>query len=58
MTCALLNAGVLEVPGCAAQFFRGMYSVYLRVWFRFFPRESFLIIKSSDYFADAEATLK
>ena len=27
-----------------------MYAAHLRVWFRYFPRSSFLLLKSDDYF--------
>ncbi len=29
-----------------------MYAPFLRIWLRFFPRDSFLIINSEDYFRD------
>mmetsp|Transcript_36158 Transcript_36158/g.80462 ORF Transcript_36158/g.80462 Transcript_36158/m.80462 type:complete len:459 (-) Transcript_36158:759-2135(-) len=42
----------------ADQFIRGMYSLYLEVWLRHFPRDQLLIIKSEDYFKDSNAVLK
>jgi len=40
------------------QLFRGMYAVYLNIWFRYFPREQFLIINSQDYFDSPRNTTR
>lgn len=39
------------------QILRGMYAPYLKVWFRYFPRSSFLILDSRRYFRDSYATM-
>jgi hypothetical protein len=36
---------------------RGMYASHLKVWLRYFPRGSFLIINSRDYFDDNNGTM-
>ncbi|XP_029646401.1 carbohydrate sulfotransferase 15 [Octopus sinensis] len=36
----------------------GMYSYYLSEWFKVFPRQQFLIIRTEDYKADMSGTLK
>ena len=36
---------------------RGMYASHLKVWLRYFPRGSFLIINSRDYFDDKNRTM-
>ena len=40
------------------QLLRGMYATYLKIWFQFFPRDSFLILNSVDFFEDNRATAK
>ncbi|KAG1665569.1 hypothetical protein FOA52_000716 [Chlamydomonas sp. UWO 241] len=40
------------------QVLRGLYDEWLKVWFRFFPRENFLFINSHNYFRDPNATRK
>ncbi|PNW78886.1 hypothetical protein CHLRE_09g393321v5 [Chlamydomonas reinhardtii] len=42
----------------ADQILRGVYSVYLDSWFKYFDRRQFLVIKSEDYFADPLATYR
>jgi len=37
---------------------RGFYELQLRIWFRYFPREQFLIIKSEDLDTDRAATME
>ena len=39
------------------QLMRGMYSVWLHVWFTFFPREAFLVLDAQDYFRNPRAVL-
>jgi hypothetical protein len=36
---------------------RGMYEIQLRAWFKYFPREQFLILKSEDLDHDRTATM-
>ena len=41
------------------QIFRGFYAMQLKQWFKFFPRSSFLIIESQEYFSNPkEVTIK
>lgn len=40
------------------QLFRGMYAVFLEIWFRFIPPRHWLVINSEDFFADPGATLE
>lgn len=40
------------------QILRGMYSTYLEIWFRYFPRDAFLILKSEEYFSDPRGTIR
>ncbi|KAG2432485.1 hypothetical protein HXX76_008830 [Chlamydomonas incerta] len=42
----------------ADQLLRGVYSVYLDAWFKYFDRRQFLVIKSEDYFADPLPTYR
>ena len=35
-----------------------LYHLYIEDWFRYFPRNNFLFIKSEDYFADVRGNLK
>lgn len=37
---------------------RGIYADQLQAWFKYFPREQFLILKSEDFYADPAATFK
>ena len=37
------------------QIFRGFYAMQLKHWFRFFPRSSFLVINSADFFSNRRA---
>lgn len=39
------------------QLMRGMYSIWLHIWFSIFPRESFLVLKSEEYFVNPRETL-
>lgn len=39
------------------QLFRGTYSVYLEQWNRLLGRDSILVLKSEDYFANSRDTL-
>jgi hypothetical protein len=39
------------------QLLRGMYTVYLERWLRFFPKSSFLLIKSEDFFQNPNKTI-
>ena len=34
------------------QVIRGMYSIFVEVWLRHFPRANILIIRSEEYFED------
>jgi Sulfotransferase domain len=36
---------------------RGMYEIQLRLWFKYFPREQFLILKSEDLDHDRATTM-
>ena len=40
------------------QILRGLYSMYLEVWLKYFDRSQFLIIKSEDYFKDPVAVFR
>ena len=40
------------------QLFRGTYSVYLKQWNRLLGRDSVLVLKSEDYFANSRETLE
>jgi hypothetical protein len=35
-----------------------MYATYLDIWFNFFPRESFLILNSVEFFEDNSAVVR
>jgi N-acetylgalactosamine 4-sulfate 6-O-sulfotransferase len=40
------------------QLLRGMYSFWLHMWFSYFPRESFLVLKSEDFFENPRQVLQ
>ena len=40
------------------QILRGMYATYLKIWFSYFPRDSFLILNSVEFFEDNRAVLR
>lgn len=41
----------------ADQIVRGMYSVYIEVWLRHFPRENIMLIQSEEYFKNPEGMM-
>jgi hypothetical protein len=60
-TCALYLESLsqhLEDTFHCDQLMRGMYSIWLHVWFEFFPRRSFLTLRTEDYFANPRRALR
>lgn len=61
-TCALylesLSQELEDVFFHCDQLLRGMYSIWLHLWLSFFPRESFLVVKSEELRAAPQATLR
>jgi hypothetical protein len=60
-TCALylesLSQYLEDIFFHCDQLMRGMYSIWLHIWFSIFPRESFLVLKAEDYFINPRETL-
>lgn len=42
----------------ADQVIRGMYSVFVEIWLKAFPKENFLFIRTEEYFDNPEETLR
>ena len=61
-TCALylesLSQDLEDIFFHCDQLLRGMYAIWLHLWLSFFPRESFLLIKSEDLFAAPQQVLR
>ncbi|PNW70584.1 hypothetical protein CHLRE_17g725950v5 [Chlamydomonas reinhardtii] len=59
--CALMFEGLSaeqeKVYFHADQIFRGMYGLFLEIWYRFIPPQHWLVIKSEDFFTQPKPTL-
>lgn len=43
---------------CRLQLLRGVYSLYIEIWLRFFPRDALLLIRSESLFSDSAAAVE